>query len=180
MKHAFGVDLRRDKVSVQVKKKVEAAEQRLNTLEQRYMGSQFKVLIPPMPISFYSEELPDDGVVARFIFPVSGRIVKAAIYVEDKGKVKKLNIAAEVISPGIGQAFTFNMGANQGLVDLEVPVVAGQKLKISLTNQPNDPIDRSKKIWVGVLFEVSIENQEIKKFAISELEAESARIHGDL
>jgi len=145
--------------------KLRSAEAAVKRLRRKSYNARVSSYITPFPVSSFIKEVPEDGVVLRYMFPGNGTITNACVYV--KGDTKHgIEISAQVKNEsgmGSGVSATFRKNFNKLFLDLYV--MAGDMLQIVL------PADKPiTNIWVAFLWAPEIGETEVKSFLLRELE----------
>ena len=142
----------------------------------RLIGQIPKVVtcqIPPVPLSFYSAEVPADGVVLRFIFPVQGALKRAAVLIDDMGECKTTTFEAIVHNDVSSASQIFSTNKKAKMLGLDLPVDAGMALTVKCR-------ESVKGVWIGLLYQVHPDHAETLQLALDQMEAINARIHDTL
>lgn len=147
---------------------VENQIKHIDTILDRFSRRLHKTtagVISPCLISNYVKS-PDDGVVLRTMFPVDGKVVLGAMYVEEMPKAG-IDIYT-TISHGVGtrkeSVFTKRQST---LVKPNVNVSAGSR--IALIVRPRNEM-KVYGVWVSILWVPNIKGTVVKQYIIDELE----------
>ena len=155
------------------------ADERFSQVEKiltRIIGQIPQVItcqIPPVPLSFYAAEVPEDGVVLRYIFPVGGILKRAAILIDDMGEHKNISFQATARNDKHMAAQNFSTAKRSNLLKLELPLEAG----MAVTVKCEQPV---KGIWIGLLFQVRADHAETMQMALAQTDDVHARIHSEI
>lgn len=126
--------------------------------------------IPPFPLSIFVEEPSADGSVFRYIFPVEGELLHAAVHIDDMAGQKQVIFKAHINS-GLSEASeSFVMDRPDNSVTFKLPITKGSRLHVTC----DQPV---KGIWVGMLFRVAVHHAEVLKMALEQAAYAHARIH---
>ena len=115
------------------------------------------------PFPLYGCQVPDaEGVVFRAMLPCDGELISATI---DVGAVespeKPVTIRAEVMIDNDVYVRDFSLTKPRVGFNLDLPMLAGSKLTISLTSA-----DKGLPIWIGMLFMPTISDAVVKKIIV--------------
>lgn len=126
--------------------------------------------ITPFPISTFVKTPESDGVVARYFFPLKGRITKIYLAID---KFPKGGVVATIIADYLGtkKHISTVVIKNFFAQDLNFPVDAGTRATVVLapTNQGLEISD----IWTGAAWVPELSSADLKKFVLDELEKEA-------
>lgn len=157
----------------------QSVELKLQYLEDVINGLAVKVprtittQIPPIPLSHFSETVSAEQPFFRYIFPVAGEIVQAAVHIENRREHKKCVFTARLMCENSEQSEFFVLERDSRIVDLKLPIKAGSRLIVSCEQSVEN-------VWVGLLFRVSVNKNETLQFALSQMEEANARIHNQI
>jgi len=155
--------MRADLVRPEGRDKLAAVKRRLDRLSKT---AKINSYITPFPVSSYAAGIPDDGVVLRYMFPGSGRISNACLYIEGKIE-KKSNIflAARSITPkDVSTGTKIPIVRNFNQIGLDLAVSAGDRTEMVITSDME-----ISGIWIAFLWLPAVGDVEIKKFLQGEL-----------
>ena len=151
--------------------KGKTSEENLDYLDEvipRLLRRQHKVakaMITPYPISTFT---PYAGVAFRFMFPVEGKVLAGAAFVEKKPKSGyKMEF---VLTRANGSSYTTSefMDEKYMAVKPDLSVYAGDRLVVSVL--PMVEGEEIADIWVSALWVPKIGAVNVQQFLIDELE----------
>jgi len=138
-------------------------------LENRLKTAKVSSYISPIPISGFSKDVPEDGVVLRYMFPSKGKIVSACLFLGcELKKNTVINVSIKLSSVnGIETGTSVPVRKNFSPVAAEYACNVGDRLEVSVNCE--EPINN---VWIAFLWQPSIKAAEAKKFLLSELNGE--------
>jgi len=135
----------------------------LGRIQARGSGNVIVGVIPPSLIHHYVDKIPVDGTLFKCLIPARGRLSKGCLVVKkDVGKVIKVDCRIERAAGGIHTVIETKKPII--IESLGLDVEAGDMLSMVL----EDPTS-VKNAWISILYEISIENSQIKRIAFEEL-----------
>lgn len=135
---------------------------------QRFSRRLHKTVIgamPPIPVFSFAESADVEGVVFRWMSPVSGVVTGVCLYINE---IEGANPAEFMLTHAEFDGNKFvNFSVNKRLtVDkLNIPVSAGSRLILSTTTP-----DLVSNVWVAFLLEVGLKDMKKEVFLIDEFE----------
>lgn len=126
--------------------------------------------MPPVPISQVALAPEEDGTVMRFMFPATGMIKKAALFIEvmpvdEKGRsVSMVEVDALFFNSAGSTRQTFEVYRKPLVVELDVPVNAGDRLQVRLPAGQD-----ASGIWCAFLYEIAMNQAKITQVLLEEL-----------
>lgn len=146
-------------------------EKRINFIElmvsrlMRRARKKHTALITPYPISnvVFGENV--EGCILRYMFPCSGNITKAMLYLDKKPK-EDIELFIDLIDNTGGMSKNYFITQKQTTIDTKIPVISGTRLEISLNH-----IDVITEAWISFLWVPSIKDIEAKSYLINDLES---------
>jgi hypothetical protein len=157
--------------SVSLEAKLNALAKSIQQL-QRQPASVATHTMPPIPISQCTEVPAEDGTVMKFMFPADGIIKRAAIFVEqmpvdDKGRaVSMVEVDARFYNASGATKQSFEVYRKPLVMELEVPVKAGDRLRVSLREGVV-----AKGVWCAFLYDIAQKHHAITQVLVEELRA---------
>lgn len=139
---------------------------------QRQPASVATHTMPPIPISQCSEKPAEDGTVMKFMFPADGVIKRAAIFVEqmpvdDKGRpISMIEVDARFYNSGGATKQSFEVYRKPLVMDLDVPIKAGDRLRVSLREGVV-----ASGVWCAFLYDIAQKHHAITQVLVEELRA---------
>jgi len=131
---------------------------------QRKLHKTVIGVIPPIPVQGYVKWPDENGIMFKQIVPANGKITRAAVAVgkyESKDPIQfRFDVGG---SDGSSNVHVFAVKKSSGVVDLDMPVRAGDVVVASTQSEIED-------IWYSVLYNIDIKESVIKRFLIDELE----------
>ena len=158
-----------------VEQKLKSAERVLDKLQKRKIFAT-ACAIPPIPLSFYVDEFPENLMIARYIFPARGELVRALVYSEFADKPERYELKSNMQGSGGGTQKSFHIRAKHAEIELELPINAGDRLEVSLDEKP----EGLNAIWIGMLYRINMKDTELKQFADTQQEMLDERVHSEV
>ena len=142
--------------------------ERLELITKRLMrraGKTAAALITPYPISsaLFGEDLK--GPVLRYMFPCDG-IIKSGIVRLKENPKSGVMLDIKMFNEMTSESKGFLVSKRFLSVQPDLPVLAGDCLEISIV-PGEEPVT---EIWIALLWTPTMNNVEVKKFLIEELE----------
>ena len=140
--------------------------QKITDRLMRRAGKKTHVLITPYPISnaVFGEKV--EGPILRYMFPCAGIITKGMIRLGKKPKtITSINVKLSNDSGSDSKGFV--LAKNLMPIQLDLSVVAGDCLELSITPNEADPVT---EVWVSLLWKPTIKDVEAKSYLNEELE----------
>lgn len=123
-------------------------------------------IMPPSPLFAYIPQAFEDGMLARFVLPASGKITKVAMAVKEYAGKDGAHFECGIITKGNEFSFKFHSKKPVELVSIDKDVDPGDVVYLSINDW-----ELAKGISVGMLYEIGRADSVIKHFLIDELEA---------
>jgi hypothetical protein len=134
-----------------VDEKLKHAETILQRMSRRISNRSIG-FVPASPIFGYVDDVVNDPVVIKTIFPADGTITKAAIFVEDVPKEGVLLHIELKNMKSLGyETHTLLVPKKGLLLDLNYAIKAGDMLTVTA----EAPADGAVGLWVSMLYELS-------------------------
>ena len=137
--------------------KFNSVEKALTRLE-RNIKTGVTYGIPPIPVSFYCGNFPDDLTIGRYIFPASGEIRSAVIRVDASKKPEDLTIIADLWREGSSDHRGFDIESQIQNFNLAFPVTEGERVTFRLNSRP-EGLDA---VWIGFLYYIKPELADLR------------------
>lgn len=131
---------------------------------QRKLRKVVVGLAPAVPIYAYCLEVPPDGTLLRYMFPVQGRILKVMVRVVGAKTDKPILIRVELMGSPKGQYAEFVLKRELTSLLLDFPVEEGDRLIVST------PETSFAGIELSALFVSSVRVGDVHKVMVEELE----------
>lgn len=122
-------------------------------------------VVPPAPISSYTEDVGEDGLITRFMFPGAGKVTKGCMFVEEYVDKKTVEFFVQVLGASGGRSFKFSTRKALTIIEPNLDVDVGDRLVIT-TEVPA----RAKRIWVGFLYEFAVGDMYKQPLLIGQFE----------
>jgi len=122
-------------------------------------------VITPFPISGYAE-VPIDGVVFRYMFPLNGKITIGGMLVESMPK-KGIDITTTIHRGDKSESRDFFSKRKSIMIEPDVKVAAGDRLVIEVS--PIDPEETVSGIWTAFMWVPNVEDAEIKQIMLNKV-----------
>lgn len=97
--------------------------------------------MPAIPLYAFSIGVPEDGVLLRYLFPMSGRITKLYISILGSSPQKTLSIRAELSGPTTGQYVEGVLRKDLTILSADLHVEAGSRLTVLAAASWDGPIE---------------------------------------
>jgi hypothetical protein len=151
--------------AVMPKDKLAAVQRRF---EKRARNAVVGSYISPFPVSEVCKIVPEDTVVLRYMFPGSGSISKACIYIGcEMEKGTQVEITASVVTiMGASNSVSLTTRKNFTMIEIGLPVNVGDRLVVSVKSDTN-----ISDVWTSFLWLPAVNNVGLKQFLKSELES---------
>ena len=143
-------------------KKLEKVTERLARRSRKVVTG----LITPYPISNTVIGADIKGDVLKYMFPCPGVITKGVVRLGEKPK-GLVSLEASLVSEVTSSARGFVIERMLTKMDINLEVIAGDCLTVSLTGNSDHPV---KEIWISFLWTPAVREVEAKSFLIEELE----------
>lgn len=99
--------------------------------------------IPAVPLYAFSLRVPEDGVILRYLFPMSGRITKLYISILESSPQKSLTVRAELSGATTGQYVEGVLRKDLTILTTDMQVEAGSRLTVLAATSWDGPIEVS-------------------------------------
>jgi hypothetical protein len=149
-----------------VDQKFNSVEKALNRLGRK-IKPESTCFVPPIPVSFYKDGFEHDLVVGRYIFPASGMLMKAVVYLTFSDKKQPTQIVVRSELNDSRSEHSFNMQNRQAIEKLNIRVPVGTRLSFSLEKLPDGLVS----VWLGFLYQIDVKHSDVHKIALEQLGA---------
>ena len=109
------------------------------------------VMIPPIPFCSYNSEIPENGLLARWILPVDGVIKGIHVFAGMVADKVKPGLVLSVVGTTKSKSKLVPYRVGASFAELDFAVDAGSRLEITTS----DPASVAE-ISLGILFEVPV------------------------
>lgn len=150
---------------------VEKQIKHIDTILSRILRRMHKTVVaitPPVPVFNYLPRPEADGTLLRSILP-QGRIIRGFMYIGNYAERKEVKFTAVVSGPGGGRSKDFSTGRNLFIVDPNIEVETGSRLRF-FTHSPEMISD----VWVGFLIQVAVRDSYKEQLVLDALEGNYA------
>ena len=123
-------------------------------------------LIPPIPICFVVDKIPEDGSLFRYLFPANGVVSVIYVFAESVAKDAKPVLHLDAVLFGTPQAYSISATYGQGATVVKRPmeIQAGMRVAVS-TSEPN----RVSGLWIAFLYEVTMDKVVVQTHLLNDL-----------
>ena len=145
-------------------KSVEVILQRMSRkMTQKVIG-----ILPVSPVFDFAHFPDPDGIIMRRLFPVSGRVTKAGIAFDSKGK-KPIKLTFRVENDIFLRSFSsaYMIKKKADVLEVNFDIKAGDKITVGIELEEDEIVEG---IWIGFVFEVALKDMSQKEFLLEELE----------
>jgi len=122
-------------------------------------------VMPPVPIMFAVNEIPESGEIFSFLTPARGMITDICLLIGEFTDKELVSFEAMVKGPTGGMHTTFATRKNLTISKIDLSVGPGDLLSLKTTSP-----ERIKGIWLSFLYQMGIEKAEQKTYLIEEFE----------
>lgn len=132
----------------------------LERLHKKLLGVRSGSPVAISPLSFYASEVPEDGVVARYLFPAKGWLSRYTVRYQDLDVGKEtddLKITIYKASSTLDKTLPINMKLAEG--DIDFPIEAGNILEVSAKKAP---------VWVAFIYSLYLSGKEVRNARVEE------------
>jgi hypothetical protein len=151
-----------------IDERFKTVEKTLNHMRPR-ISKKIIGFVPPTMIPIFIPEPTDEGYILSYPIPIGGRVVKAAMAVQDYRDSKAVEFACGIESGGVQSVKKFKTRKELGVVDIGVDVSAGDQIIFKVLTPASDKGPAVKNIWVTLLFEVGVGHAAQEQFLIDAL-----------
>jgi hypothetical protein len=151
-----------------IEKKFSQVEQYLRSFKRR-LSPNIITVVPPIPVMNYIPK-PVDNELLRFLAPVDGEIVCAALKVDHFEKAP-VTVEVGVSSNTYHHRRTFEIKKPLSVLKEVHPLALGDTLVVTV-DEPESLVG----VWISLLYQVSMEYCVSEKFLIEALEAKAEGI----
>lgn len=150
--------------------KGETPEQQIASIDRtlvhfsRRLHKTITAVIPPDLTFGYVNEVPEDGVILRAIFP-AGRLLKGFMYVEQYVDKHPVTFIAEVHGQKGIQTKNYQTRKQLLVIDPELELEIGDRLIFRVVERAN-----VKGIWIGFLFHIEVRDSVKETFLLDEID----------
>jgi hypothetical protein len=151
--------------------KGETTEEKFKVIErtlQRFSRKLHRTVVgvmPPIPIFFEIESIPETGVVFKCLIPTSGVITNVCLYIREFEGKTTVPFRVESHGTSVGTFADFRTRKNLTVDEVNISVSPGDMLTFS-TTEP----ERVRGIWASFLFQMGIKDMKKEKFLIEDFE----------
>mgnify|MGYP000046419715 CR=1 FL=1 len=140
--------------------KFRSVETALNRLSKKVSNKGSSVVYPLVPLSFYISELPEDGIVVRYMFPAQGTLTRVVMLAPELN-VGKEKLSLEVFLFNEAGAMTQDFYVKSRYVEelIDHPVKTGDRMFLKADKVP---------IWVSLIYQVNPTGKELKNARVQE------------
>jgi len=141
---------------------IERALQRLSRKSVKKVGIE----VPPIPISKFQKTLDEDGVIQRYMFPASGQVEKAIIFVETfPDEIKRIPLHLDIATFEGTEQKNLTITPTLNTFNVNMPVTVGARFTLSLV----DPSIALSGIWASFLYRINIKHNRLQELAAEEM-----------
>lgn len=130
----------------------------------RRLHKTITAVIPPDLTFGYVNEVPEDGVILRAIFP-AGRLLKGFMYVEQYIDKHPVTFIAEIHSQKGIHAKNFQTRKQLLVIDPDLELEIGDRLIFRVVERAN-----VKGIWIGFLFHIEVKDSVKETFLLDQID----------
>jgi len=140
--------------------KFESVRKALERLSKKVSKGSRSVLVPAVPLNFYAGEVPEDNIVARYIFPSAGTLSKVVVFLPEIEVGKEVaNLTTTVHTESETTTRGFTLKSRNFESEMRFEVRPGYRLVLESDKAP---------IWLGLIYELKPSGKEIKNAGISQ------------
>jgi len=140
---------------------IERALQRISRKTVRKVG----VEVPPIPISKY-QETPENGVIQRYMFPASGYVEKAIIFVETFPEdQKRVPLYLDIMSFEGTERKNLTITPILNIFNVGMRVVTGARFVLKL----QDPEIKIAGVWSAFLYQINIKHNRLQNLLVDKV-----------
>lgn len=97
--------------------------------------------MPAVPLYAFSQGVPEDGVLLRYLFPMSGTLTKLYVSVIGATSQRILTVRAELTEPSTGQYVEGVLRKDLTIIEASLEVIAGSRLTVLAAAMWDGPIE---------------------------------------
>lgn len=141
---------------------IERALQRISRKTVKKVG----VEVPPIPISKFNKTPDADGVLMRYMFPVSGYVEKAVIWAEIFPEDnKRVPLTLDIASFRGREERNLEITPTLNTFNVQMEVAAGSRFELKLA----DPTIEVYNIWTSFLYQISIKHNQLQELLVDKI-----------
>lgn len=135
-----------------VEKKFKHVEIFLNRMLRR-LHRRVITIMPPIPISFYRDSVPEDGIIFKWLCPANATLTAASLFVGEYEEKPQVEFGIAQAGNQTGNIFTFKTRKELSNIKVDMPLHGGDRITFRCTEP-----ERVKNIWVSFLIAFDTEH----------------------